>query len=80
VQKLSSTPRRRPYDLDELLTSVTLGGAYVYAIFSAIAAGAMAVDAAGDGNKGGFVLMQHLLLLVQISLQGLVKKNIASFK
>jgi len=72
VQKLSLSPRRQPYDLDELLSSLTLGGAYVYAIFSAIAAGA---TIAKQPEKGGFVLAQHALLLVQVSLQGIVQER-----
>ena len=38
IQKLSHS-FRKPYDLDNLLSSVTIVGAYIYAIFSIIAAG-----------------------------------------
>ena len=72
VQKLSNSPSRRPYSLDKLLSSVTVAGAYIYSIFSSIAA---AVDALGSeegvaGGKSAGVLAQNGLLFVQVSLQG----------
>ncbi len=69
LQKLSLHPSRRPYDLDELLSSVTVTGAYIYAIFSAIAAG---VDLGGieNNNKSVVVFALHALLLLQVSMQG----------
>ena len=66
IQKLSHSSRR-PYDLDVLLSSATVTGAYIYAIFSAIAAG---VNLSTDKNIVVFV--QHALLLLQVSMQGIV--------
>ena len=67
VQKLSHS-FRQPYDLDELLASVTIVGAYIYAIFSMIAA-SVSILAALD-TKTLLVFIQNALLLVQVSCQG----------
>ena len=70
VQKLSHS-FHQPYDLDELLSSVTIVGAYIYSIFSMIAAG---VTLATLDTKTLLVFIQNALLLVQVSCQG-KKKN-----
>ena len=66
VQKLSHS-LRRPYDLDNLLSSVTIVGAYIYAIFGMIAAG---VHLYTLDTKTIIVFLQSALLLFQVSLQG----------
>ncbi len=66
VQKLSHS-ERRPYDLDKLLSSVTIVGAYIYAIFGMIAAG---VNLASLDTKTIVVFLQNVLLFFQVSLQG----------
>ena len=68
VQKLSHGAsdlgnKNEPYDLDQLLSNVTVVGAYLYAVFSMIAA---AVSAVGD-TKSLFVLLQNALLLIQVN-------------
>lgn len=64
IQKLSHS-FRKPYDLDYLLASVTVMGAYIYAIFSMIAAGVEIWE-----TKNMVVFGQQVLLLLQVSLQG----------
>jgi hypothetical protein len=59
----------RPYDLDKLLSSVTVCGAYVYAIFSMLAAGGSGL-VAEDNTKAVAIFAQHALLIVQVTLQG----------
>ncbi|XP_059078966.1 proton channel OtopLc-like [Tigriopus californicus] len=66
MQKLSHS-FHKPYDLDNLLSSVTVVGAYVYAIFSMIAAG---MDI--QNQKHMVVFIQNGLLLIQVTLQGLI--------
>jgi hypothetical protein len=66
IQKLSHS-FRKPYDLDKLLSSVTVVGAYIYSIFSMIAA---AADLPNQKSVSVFIL--HGLLLAQVSLQGLI--------
>ena len=65
-QKLSHS-FRKPYDLDNLLSSITIVGAYIYAIFSMIAAG---VHLESASPKSIAVFVQNTLLLVQVSCQG----------
>lgn len=60
MQKLSHS-FHKPYDLDNLLSSVTVVGAYIYAIFSMIAAG---MDI--QNQKHMFVFIQNGLLLIQV--------------
>ena len=69
VQKLSHS-FRTPYDLDELLSSVTIVGAYIYAVFSLIAAGVKLPDS--FDTKTLLVFIQNALLLVQVSCQGII--------
>ena len=66
IQKLSHS-FRKPYDLDNLLSSVTIVGAYIYAIFSIISAG---VNVDMLETKNIVVLIQNILLLIQVSCQG----------
>ena len=70
IQKLSHS-FRKPYDLDNLLSSVTIVGAYIYAIFSIISA---AINIDQLETKNIVVLIQNVLLLVQVSCQGRSKK------
>ncbi len=66
LRKLSNSVFRQPYDLDVLLSGVTSVGAYVYGIFSIIAA-----VAGGQWNvRSIVVIVQHGLLLLQVSMQG----------
>ena len=65
IQKLSHSSRK-PYDLDQLLSSVTVVGAYLYAVFSMIAA---SVDL--SETKHIVVFIQNILLLAQVSMQGM---------
>ena len=66
LQKLSHS-YRQPYVLDSLLSNVTVIGAYVYGIFSMIAAAAH-----GDytDKKNISVLITNSLLILQVSVQG----------
>eukprot|EP00095_Tigriopus_kingsejongensis_P005021 maker-scaffold139_size317827-snap-gene-2.23 protein:Tk05021 transcript:maker-scaffold139_size317827-snap-gene-2.23-mRNA-1 annotation:"hypothetical protein DAPPUDRAFT_301543" len=66
MQKLSYSSQK-PYDLDNLLSSVTVVGAYIYAIFSMIAAGMDITD-----QKNMMVFIQNGLLLIQVTMQGLI--------
>ena len=66
IQKLSHS-FRKPYDLDNLLSNVTIVGAYIYAIFSIISAG---VTVHTLETKNIIVLIQNILLLIQVSCQG----------
>jgi cation transport ATPase len=66
LRKLSHSVFRQPYDLDVLLSGVTAVGAYVYAIFSMIAAGASGIWQL----RNMVVFVQHALLLLQVSMQG----------
>ncbi len=52
---------------DNLLSSVTIIGAYIYAIFSMIAAG---VHLGSANPKSIAVFVQNTLLLIQVSCQG----------
>jgi len=79
IQKLSHS-FRKPYDLDNLLSSVTIVGAYIYAIFSIISAG---VNVNTLETKNIVVLIQNILLLIQVSCQGrqkLKRNNTNSYK
>ena len=67
IQKLSHS-FRKPYDLDQLLASVTILGAYIYSIFSMIAAG---VNLGPTSTKGIAVFVQNAVLLLQVSCQGM---------
>ena len=67
VQKLSHSLQQQPYDLDQLLSSVTIVGAYIYAIFSMIAAG---VSLDSLETKTILVFIQNVLLMMQVSCQG----------
>ena len=67
IQKLSHS-FRKPYDLDNLLSSVTIIGAYIYAIFSMISAG---INVDTLKTKNIVVLIQNILLLIQVSCQGM---------
>lgn len=71
IQKLSHS-FRAPYDLDNLLSSVTIIGAYIYAIFSIISAG---VNVNTLETKNIVVLIQNILLLIQVSCQGTLMLN-----
>ena len=66
VQKLSHS-FQKPYDLDQLLANVTIVGAYIYAIFSMIAAGMYLHTMK---SKPIIVFVQSLLLFIQVSFQG----------
>jgi hypothetical protein len=68
IQKLSHS-FRKPYDLDNLLSSVTIVGAYIYAIFSMISAG---INVDTMKSKNIVVLIQNSLLLIQVSCQGMI--------
>ena len=68
IQKLSHS-FRKPYDLDNLLSNVTIVGAYIYAIFSIISAG---VTVHTLETKNIIVLIQNILLLIQVSCQGMM--------
>ena len=66
MQKLSHS-FQKPYDLDQLLANVTIVGAYIYAIFSMIAAGMYLHTLK---SKPIIVFVQSLLLFIQVSFQG----------
>lgn len=66
VQKLSHS-FQKPYELDKLLSSVTIFGVYIYAIFSLIASG---VRLPTMDTKTIVVFVQNCLLLLQVSFQG----------
>ena len=66
VQKLSHS-FRQPYALDKLLASVTIVGAYIYAIFSMIASG---INLGDLQTKNIVIFIQNALLLIQVSCQG----------
>ena len=65
-QKLSLS-FRKPYDLDKLLSNLTIIGAYIYAIFSMIASGVFLETA---NPKTIAVFVQNALLVIQVSCQG----------
>ena len=64
IQKLSHS-FTVPYDLDSLLSNVTITGAYIFAVFSILAA-IMSIN----NRMSIIVFAQSSLLLIQISLQG----------
>ena len=64
MQKLSHS-FTTPYELDTLLSGITVTGSYVYAIFGMLAAIVSIPD-----MKSIVVFAQCALLLVQVSLQG----------
>ncbi|XP_023321227.1 uncharacterized protein LOC111695966 [Eurytemora carolleeae] len=66
IQKLSHT-FSAPYDLDTLLSTVTITGSYIFAIFSALAA----VMSLGE-TKSIIIFTQNIMLIVQITLQGMI--------
>lgn len=66
VQKLSHS-FTTPYELDTLLSGITVTGSYVYAIFGMLAAIVSIPD-----MKSIVVFAQCALLLVQVSLQGMI--------
>ncbi|XP_040570686.1 proton channel OtopLc isoform X1 [Lepeophtheirus salmonis] len=67
IQKLSHS-FRQPYDLDKILASVTLIGAYIYAIFSIISAGSG--DYSHPHNMA--VISTNGLIIIQVTLQGMI--------
>lgn len=68
VQKLSHS-FQKPYELDTLLSTVTIMGAYFYAIFSMIAAG---VYLPTLDTKTIMVFAQSALLFIQVTFQGMI--------
>ena len=64
-----------PYDLDTLLSTVTITGSYIFAIFSALAA----VMSLGE-TKSIIIFTQNILLIVQITLQGKYSEFTAAFE
>ena len=67
VQKLSHS-FTKPYELDKLLSTVTVMGAYFYAIFSMIASG---VYLPTLDTKTIMVFSQSALLFIQVTFQGM---------
>merc|ERR1719464_916336 len=68
VQKLSHS-FQKPYELDKLLSTITIMGAYFYAIFSMIAAG---VFLPTMDTKTIMVFAQSALLFIQVTFQGMI--------
>jgi len=66
IQKLSHS-FTSPYDLDDLLSTMTLTGSYIFAIFSILAA-IMSINQL----TSMVVFSQNALLLVQVTLQGMI--------
>ena len=64
IQKLSHS-FTVPYDLDTLLSTVTITGSYIFAIFSILAAIVTITEVSSM-----IVFVQSALLLIQITLQG----------
>ena len=64
IQKLSHS-FNTPYELDTLLSSITVTGSYIYAIFGCLAAMVSLPE-----TKSLVVFSQCALLLIQVSLQG----------
>ena len=60
---------QKPYELDTLLSSITLMGCYFYAIFSMIAAG---VILPAMETKTMMVFAQSALLFIQVTFQGMI--------
>ena len=63
IQKLSHS-FTVPYDLDTLLSTVTITGSYIFAIFSILAAIVTITEVSSM-----IVFVQSALLLIQITLQ-----------
>jgi len=66
IQKLSHS-FNEPYELDSLLSSITVTGSYIYAIF-----GLLAAIVSIPETKSIVVFAQCALLMVQVSLQGMI--------
>ena len=64
IQKLSHS-YNMPYDLDTLLSSVTVTGSYIYGVF-----GMLAALFSISETKSMVVFVQCGLLIVQVSMQG----------
>ena len=69
IQKLSHS-YNKPYKLDNLLSSITVFGSYVYAIFGVLSSLVSILNPQGDLNiQSVLVFVQCALLLVQVSSQ-----------
>jgi len=72
IQKLSHS-YNKPYKLDNLLSSITVFGSYVYAIFGVLSSLVSILNPQGDLNiQSVLVFVQCALLLVQVSSQSMI--------